>query len=118
MKKKIKVTEIIICVIIMLMLWFCKCNEVYAWGVSDLGGTPVENSGMKSVANQVITILTVIGSSVSVIVLIVIGIKYMFGSLEERAEYKKSMQPYVIGAALVFAASTIAGTIFRLISNM
>ena len=32
----------------------------------------------------------------------------MLGSVEQKAEYKKTMLPYVIGAALIFGASTIS----------
>ena len=37
----------------------------------------------------------------------------MMGSTEERAEYKKSMLPYVIGAVILFAASTFAQVIYK-----
>lgn len=67
----------------------------------------IENFG-----NKIITIISTMGSIVSVIVLVVLGVKYMVGSAEEKAEYKKTLLPYVIGAALVFAASSIAGIIF------
>jgi hypothetical protein len=36
----------------------------------------------------------------------------MMGSAEEKADYKKSMIPYLVGAVLVFAASTIAGVVY------
>ena len=39
------------------------------------------------------------------------------GSAEEKAEYKKTMLPYVIGAILVFAASNIAGLVFNFATN-
>ena len=68
--------------------------------------------------NRIITVLTVIGTVISVIVLIILGLKYMMGSVEERAEYKKTMMPYVIGAALVFAASAIAGMIYSFAINL
>lgn len=42
----------------------------------------------------------------------------MTGSVEERAEYKKTLMPYIIGAALVFAASTIAGAIYGFAINL
>ena len=32
--------------------------------------------------------------------------------------YKKTLLPYVIGAALVFAASTIAGIVFSISQNI
>ena len=42
----------------------------------------------------------------------------MLGSLEEKAEYKKTMMPYIIGAVLVFAASAIAGIIYSFAINL
>ena len=42
----------------------------------------------------------------------VIGIKYMMGSAEEKAEYKKTMIPYLIGAVLLFAAVNLATYIY------
>ena len=38
----------------------------------------------------------------------------MIGSADERAEYKKSMMPYLIGALLVFGASGIAKAIVQI----
>lgn len=43
----------------------------------------------------------------SVLVLSIIGIKYMVGSVEERAEYKKNMTPYLVGCVLAFGITTI-----------
>lgn len=73
---------------------------------------------LTNVGNQIVTILTTIGIIASVIVLIVLGIKYMMGSAEEKAEYKKTMMPYVIGAALVFAASAIANILYNFLGNL
>lgn len=68
--------------------------------------------GIEKIGGQLITILSTIGSIASVIVLIILGLKYMMGSAEEKAEYKKTLMPYILGAALIFAASTIAGMVF------
>ena len=62
--------------------------------------------------NTVIGALKAIGTIISVAILIVIGIKYMMGSAEEKAEYKKTMIPYLIGAIIIFAAPYIAGAIY------
>ena len=35
------------------------------------------------------------------------------GSAEEKADYKKSLMPYVVGAALVFTASVFAQAIYE-----
>lgn len=79
---------------------------------SKFTGGEADTAGIENIGNQVITILSTGGSIVSVIILIVLGLKYMMGSAEEKAEYKKTLMPYVIGAGLVFAASAIAGIVF------
>ena len=89
-----------------------------AFSVTDMTGTKISNSNLTNTGNGIITVLTVIGTVISVIVLIILGLKYMLGSVEERAEYKKIMMPYVIGAALVFAASAIAGMIYSFAINL
>ena len=107
--------------IILTSLFFIiilNVGNVFAFSVTDLTGTQTTNQNLTNVGNSIITILTTIGIVLSVIVLIILGLKYMMGSLEERAEYKKSMMPYIIGAALVFAASTIAGVIYRISINL
>ena len=42
----------------------------------------------------------------------------MMGSAEEKAEYKKTMIPYVVGAILIFAAATIANAVFNFASGI
>ena len=117
-----KVSKILSLALITIML-ICVATNVFAVaGVSDPGTlTGKDVSGLTkvtNVGNQIITILTTIGVIASVIVLIVLGIKYMMGSAEEKAEYKKTMMPYVIGAALVFAASAIAGMLYSFLTNV
>ena len=82
------------------------------------GSAQAQTQGIQNIGNQIVTIVSVIGSLASVIVLIVLGIKYMMGSAEEKAEYKKTLMPYVIGAALVFAASTIAGMVYNFANSL
>lgn len=50
---------------------------------------------------------------VSVIVLMVIGLRYMFGSVEEKADYKKTMMPYIIGCVLAVSGTTIVTFIYN-----
>lgn len=55
-----------------------------------------------AIGNDIIGQIQLIGSVVSVIAIIIIGIRYMLGSVEEKAQYKETMTPYLIGAVLVF----------------
>ncbi len=66
---------------------------------------------LKDIGNTIIGFLQIIGSILSVVVLVVLGIKYMMGSAEEKAEYKKTLTPYVIGAVMVFAITNILSII-------
>ena len=59
-------------------------------------------------------ILQAAGIAIAVVVLMVLGIKYMMGSAEEKADYKKTMIPYVVGAVILFGASAIAGAVVEL----
>lgn len=69
-------------------------------------------------ANGIIGVITTIGVVVSVISLIAIGIKYMLGSVEEKAEYKETLKPYLIGAFLVFTVSLVPQLIYQFMQNL
>ena len=80
--------------------------------------TKAENTNtsesVKDIGGQIISIISIIGMIAAVGVLMVLGVKYMLGSVEEKAQYKKTLMPYIIGAVLVFAASSIASIIYNL----
>lgn len=68
---------------------------------------------VKSLGQNLMGVIQVAGIVIAVIILMVLGIKYMMGSAEEKAEYKKTMIPYLVGAILIFAASTIANVVYK-----
>ena len=104
--------------VIFLIIFDFGVMNVYGFTVNDLGGERFQSQNATNFANKLVTILSTIGSVLSVVVLICLGIKYMLGSVEEKASYKKSMMPYIIGAGIVFMASTIAGILYSFITNM
>lgn len=80
---------------------------------------PLENgvngvNEVTSIGQKVMTVINAVGVVVAVIILVILGIKYMVGSAEEKAEYKKTMIPYLIGAVFIFAAPTIANVVYNL----
>ena len=82
---------------------------------------PVTESDYNVVIAQTKTIVAVIrtvGIVVAVVGIIAIGIKYMVGSVEQRAEYKKTMIPYLIGCFLIFAITSIVSLIYSLTTNV
>ena len=70
-----------------------------------------DNQEIEDVVNTVLGLFRTIGTFVAIATIMILGIKYMLGSLEERATYKKSMMPFLIGAILLFAAVNITAII-------
>lgn len=71
---------------------------------------------IQDIGGKIFGAIRTVGVVLSVIMLAILGVKYMMGSSEEKAEYKKTMIPYLIGAVLIFGASTIAGMVYNMTS--
>lgn len=116
-----KATKIVSMMLVVFMMMTVLSTTVFA-GAPDpskyTGDGTVETTKIDTLGQNIIKIISTIGSVISVIVLIILGIKYMMGSAEEKAEYKKTLLPYIIGAALVFAASTIASVVFNFANSL
>jgi len=81
------------------------------WKTQDTGNK-IKTSDIEQFSASIINVISIVGSAAAIITLIVLGIKYMMGSAEEKAEYKKTLLPYIIGAAMVFGASVLTGVIY------
>ena len=113
MNKKIKIFSLIL---LILMVFFLLCNESYAKapavgdiitgmsGVSDVTST---NTSISKIINLVIGALQVVGTGISLIMVTMLGIKYVMASAQEKADVKKQAVPIVIGAVLLFSAVNI-----------
>lgn len=86
------------------------------WGEQDTGNK-IKTGDINQWTASLINVVAIVGSAAAVIILIILGIKYMMGSAEDKAEYKKSLLPYVIGAVFVFGASALTGFIFNVMNN-
>ena len=112
-----KVTKIISIVMIVAML-IALVTPVFAVDPATIKANEDNTGKITSLGSQIIGIVTTIGSVVAVLVLVVLGVKYMMGSAEEKAEYKKTMIPYLVGAILIFAASTIANVVYQFATSL
>ncbi len=114
-RKNIKMINLIL--ILIFIFTTIQTPVLAEYRPEDLTGkTPEgETEIIKNLGNQIIGIIQAIGVVVSVVVIIILGIKYMLGSVDQKAEYKKTMLPYVIGSALIFSASTISYIIMNVI---
>ena len=113
MKKSIKIISALLLMVIIVSMFSTVFAAKEAGGVTDPGSLKGEGtSAFDDIGKKIIGMVQAIGSIVSVLILVILGIKYMMGSAEEKAEYKKTMIPYLVGAILIFAASNIASMIY------
>lgn len=77
-------------------------------------GVSNEIGGVASVAANVVKLIRNVAAIAAVVIISILGIKYMMGSTEERADYKKSFIPLIVGIVVVVAAASIASLLFGL----
>ena len=116
-----KKTISILLIVLLLMSVLCT-NKVFACVGGGIGGIITSMSAVSSapsagdskigkVINIVIGILQVVGTGISLIVISILGIKYILASPSDKADVKKNIMPILIGCILLFAAVNIAGII-------
>lgn len=121
MKKSIKaIMAILMVATIVLALGTTSSMAIDAAGIAGqlTGSESGAQGSVVNIGNQLIGIITTVGVVVAVVVLLVLGIKYMMGSAAEKAEYKKTMIPYLVGAVLIFGASAITKVVVDLGSSI
>lgn len=112
MKKSIVIIMLIIMISFVIPSYICNTQATVGNPDSFISNTGYSNQGAIGVANIIVGVIRRIGELVAVIMLSVIGIKYIMGSVEEKAEYKQTMWPYIIGAILIIAGAEITNIIF------
>lgn len=120
MNKYVKIISIFL-VVLILMLVVSKCCYAGDLGLGDLDDYKTDDIGsdkLEKYAGTILGVLQIVGVIVSVVMLVSIGLKFMFASVEEKADYKKSMIPYLVGAFLVFTGTTIPNLIYKLIQGL
>lgn len=74
-----------------------------------------DNAGQEEITNigsKVMSFIWILSIVVAVIVLMYTGLKFIVGSANEKAEYKKSLVPIVVGVLILVFATTIVNALF------
>ena len=116
--------KIVVCLILILLVISIFTNQIIASGSpqsgkglvmhyfnGSLNGSENAVNSATNILSSILKIVRVSGVTTAVIILMVIGIKYMIASAGDRADIKKYAIKYIIGAIVLFAASGIAGII-------
>ena len=117
---------LIIMFLLLIVIFTCSNLKVFAvTSLSDPVDSPdyfrpnittnsASDSKIITKTGNILGVINIVGVVVSVITLMIIGIKYMFGSIEEKAEYKQTAMTYIIGAILIFSLTTIPNILYQI----
>lgn len=118
-----KTVRIISTILLTIMLVTSIAGVVFAAPdidktIGDIDGAKAgDTTKVTNIGGKIINIIQVVGIVVAIAVVLIIGIKYMTSSVEQKAEYKKVMIPYIIGAVLLVAGTSIVKVIFNTINS-
>ena len=124
-----KICRILLIVIVLSTIFSCIENNVYA---SASVINPVDNieyykpepnkqednTKFIGIGNSILGAIRALGTAISVITLMTLGIRYMLASTQDKALYKETFIPYIIGAFMLFAIPNIVGVIYDIVKNI
>ena len=114
MNRKIIFLGIVIMLIIIMILpskSFCIDTGAY----KDIYEANGEEGSLFEKGGKILGIVQVAGIGIAAIMLAVIGIRFFMASPQEKADIKEKLTPYVIGAVLLFGATSILSLIVKFV---
>ena len=78
----------------------------------------IDESQLQKASGEVYNVFLVLGIAAAVIVGMVMGIKFITGSIDEKADVKNSLIPYVAGCVVVFGAFAIWKFVLNIIQGI
>ena len=113
--KKVIIIFFIIVTILIVLTNTCSADMLESMKTNMSGVDTVDssltNKGIGKVINTIIGLLQVAGTGISLIVITMLGIKYIMASAGEKAEIKKQAIPIVVGCVLLFGAVNIMAAV-------
>lgn len=81
------------------------------------GNDAMDSPKAAAIAGTVLNVVQVIGIILAVGCISIVGIQYMVGSVEQKAEYKKTMTAMIVGAILLVSTTTIVKVIYSTVTK-
>lgn len=125
MKKTIKILSFTL-----IIFYIIFTTTVYASDITNPTAVVDSMSGVKAdqmastensfgdIINTVIGLMQIAGTGIAIIVVSILGIKYLIASPSEKADTKKSIMPIVIGCVLLFGAVNIMAAVSDFAQNV
>ena len=111
-----KTVFIFVCILIMIL--FVGLVSAYASDVEGIIGSmngtskiATDGNRIRTTLNNVIGLIQIAGTGISVVMVTMLGIKYILASPSEKADVKKQIAPMLIGCVLVFGAVNLVAIV-------
>lgn len=122
-KKTFKIFVKIFCVLALIVL--ISGNYLFVFGADNFKPSSFDGKTNAKMESGIVTgfgaalgIIRVVGTGIAMIGLLIIAIRYMVASPGQRADYKKNLIGFTIGAFILIAASQILGIISDLSNDV
>ena len=115
--KKRAIYRLLIVLIIALTIILLNSNIVFAKINTNITISNRLINEAAPIGNRIVGALQVIGIFISVAMTMVVGMKFMVCSVEEKAEYKKTAIIYLAGALLIFVSTQIVKFIYKIFNS-
>ena len=80
--------------------------------------TTSQDKEFVNIVRKIIGVMQAVGTVIAVIAFMLIGLKYMMGSVEEKAKYKELLLPYLVGCAAVYGALGIWQVFVKILGSV
>ena len=120
-KKMFYVIFIVVCILLAFSLHIYATDTIIQ-GAEDFIGAGnddiLNHNQLKKVSDTIFNMFFGIGGIVIIITGAILGIQFMLGSIEEKAEIKQSMKAYVWGAIIIYGAVGIWAIVVKVLQNI
>lgn len=127
--RRIRIIFLILTFIAMLNITY---NYVYAESFSDAMdaaekfvkdgdskvSSTIDEGKMREASSTIFNILLAIGTAAATIIGVVLGIQFLISGIDEQAQIKQALVPYVVGCVIVFGAFGIWKIVIELMNNV
>lgn len=116
MRKKILIISVIILLIFLILPYNSFSINTNAY--KNFAQTPEGGESITNIGGDILGIVQVVGLGIAVIMLTVMGVKYITASPQEKSQLKETLVPYFIGAILLFGASGILSIVVKFVREL
>lgn len=101
MKNIVKV--VVLCLILMTITTYSSAADELVGAIPE----PTIDSNLAGMLSSVVGVIQIVGTFVTVVASVCLGIRYVTSSVDEKASIKKNLIPYAVGVVIFYGATGI-----------